>query len=89
MQKALDARFKFIIDPLDSDFDSIYMAATYFTPAYSGILDTSQTKQAKDFLLDLMKEDDDERDHQQKIILRRKSKRVEIVMIQWSLQKVF
>ena len=41
----------FIIDPLDSDFDSIYMAATYLTPAYRGILDTFQTEQAKDFLL--------------------------------------
>ena len=66
MQKALNARFKFIIDPLDSDFDSIYMAATYLTPAYRCILNTSQTKQVKDFLLDLMKEDDDQRNHSTK-----------------------
>ena len=42
------------------------MAATYLTPAYRGILDTSQTKQAKYFLLDLMKEDDDQRYHSTK-----------------------
>ena len=59
MQKVLNARFKFVTDSLNSDFDSIYITATYLTPAYRGILDAFQTEQAKDFLLDLMKEDHD------------------------------
>lgn len=59
MQKALNRRFKFVIDSLHSDFDGIYTAATYLTPAYKGILSSSQTEQAKRFLLDLMKKDDE------------------------------
>ena len=60
MQKALKTRFKFIIDCLHSDFDGIYMAATYLTPAYKGILSSSQTEQAKLFLLDIMKQEDNQ-----------------------------
>ena len=41
-------------------FDGIYMAATYLTPAYKGILSSSQTEQAKLFLLDIMKQEDNQ-----------------------------
>ena len=60
MQKALNRRFKFITDCLHSDFDGIYMASTYLTPAYKGILSSSQISEAKRFLLELMKQGDDQ-----------------------------
>lgn len=59
MEKALGERFRFVTDPLNSDFDCIYIAATFLTLAYRGLLNTFQIEQAKEFLLDLMKEGED------------------------------
>ena len=54
MQKALNVRFKFAIDPLATNFDGIYIASTFLTPAYRGLLDASQSSKAKEFLTEMM-----------------------------------
>ena len=59
MQHSLTRRFKFVWDPFASNFDRIYIASTFLTPAYRGlhVLEGTQLGLAKDYLTDFMKED--------------------------------
>ena len=57
MLQSLTTRFKFVWDPFSSNFDGIYIASTFLTPAYRGLLEDSQLGLAKGYLTDLMKED--------------------------------
>ena len=57
MHQSLTTRFKFVWDPLASNFDEIYIASTFLNPAYRGLLEDTQLTLAKDYLSDLMKED--------------------------------
>ena len=57
MQQSLITRFKFVRDPFASNFDGIYIASTFLTPAYRGLLEDTQLALAKDYLTDLIKED--------------------------------
>ena len=57
MQHSLTRRFKFVWDPFASNFDKIYIASTFLTPAYRGLLEDTQLGLAKGYLTDLMKED--------------------------------
>lgn len=57
MQQSLTTRFKFVWDPFVSNFDGIYIASTFLTPAYRGLLEDTQLALAKNYLTDLMKED--------------------------------
>ena len=56
MQHSLTRRFKFVWDPFASNFDRIYIASTFLTPAYRGLLEDTQVGLAKGYLTDLMKE---------------------------------
>lgn len=42
MQQSLTTRFQFVWDPLAINFDGLYIASTFLTPAYRGLLDDSQ-----------------------------------------------
>ena len=57
MHQSLIRRFKFVRDPLASNFDGIYIASTFLTPAYRGLLEDTQLALAKDYITDLIKED--------------------------------
>ena len=47
----------FVWDPFGSNFDGIYIASTFLTPAYRGLLEDSQSGLVKGYLTDLMMED--------------------------------
>jgi len=60
MYQLLTARFKFVWDPLASNFDGIYLASTFLNPAYRVLLEDTHLALAKEILVDLMKMKEDD-----------------------------
>lgn len=57
MKDDLTKRYRFVVNPDASDFDPIYVAATFLNPPYRELLDEEQKCKAEEFLLELMNKD--------------------------------
>lgn len=57
LKEEMKKYFKFVLDANFSDFNPLYIAATYLDPFYKLTLDEEMTEIAKDFILELVKEE--------------------------------
>jgi hypothetical protein len=56
-------RFQFVLSTSVENFDPVFVAATFLNPPYRKLLNSAQEKEAKMFILQLMRGDDLEQNH--------------------------